>query len=291
MNNKIHIIGMTFGVATCATVITVAFLMKHFKQKLRRRQRTGWKPENARTHFFKSSEDVEPHNLTDQPSAYSSDAPGQPESKPGFFQRHHRLFDLTVAAVWIVVVGGVMAAMIDYSYAPGKVGATPDQWPQQSKILRDPLQPTLIMFAHPHCPCTRSTLGELELLMARCHGKFNAQVWFIQPPGVPSDWMNTDLVRTASAIPGVTIHADVDCREAQLFQAETSGQTMLYDPSGNLLFKGGITLARGHSGDNPGRTGLVNLLEDTTQTKIQTPVFGCDLFESKCRPESETWKR
>ena len=38
----------------------------------------------------------------------------------------------------------------------------------------------------------------------------------------------------------------------QRFGAETSGQTLLYDRDGRLLFSGGTTGSRGHDGDNAG---------------------------------------
>ena len=53
---------------------------------------------------------------------------------------------------------------------------------------------------------------------------------------------------------------DDDGAEARRFGAETSGQTLLYDEHGALLFSGGITGARGHAGDNAGRASLVALL-------------------------------
>src|SRR5882724_1733252 len=116
------------------------------------------------------------------------------------------------------------------------------------------------MFAHPRCPCTRATLGELELVMARCEGLLNAHVVFIRPDSTTEDWPRTGLWRRAAAIRGVTVHSDDAGLEARRFGVETSGHTLLYDRRGHLLFQGGITAARGHSGDNPGRSALVALL-------------------------------
>jgi hypothetical protein len=60
----------------------------------------------------------------------------------------------------------------------------------------------------------------------------------------------------------------------------TSGQTVLYDNEGALLFSGGITGARGHAGDNAGRTSLVELLNRGAAGRSRTSVFGCPLFAS-----------
>ena len=54
--------------------------------------------------------------------------------------------------------------------------------------------------AHPHCPCTRATLGELAVLMARVQKRVNAVVVFVVPNGVPEKWEETDLWRNAAQI-------------------------------------------------------------------------------------------
>src|SRR5436190_6419087 len=187
------------------------------------------------------------------------------------------------AAFWLCVVVGAMIAILHAANVPGVSGEAPSQWPAQSRIPLDPTQPTLVLFAHPHCPCTRASVGELNQLMARVSGKCKAYAVFIQPEGFTEDWTQTALWREASAIPGVTVRVDAVGVEASNFHAETSGQTVLYDPQGHLLFEGGITISRGHSGDNPGRSALVGLLDHELSRQVQTPVFGCSLFDHKCR--------
>jgi hypothetical protein len=55
---------------------------------------------------------------------------------------------------------------------------------------------------------------------------------------------------------------------------------ILYDAAGRLRFSGGITAARGHAGDNLGRSAIVELLEGDSPTATATPVFGCSLLEA-----------
>jgi hypothetical protein len=90
------------------------------------------------------------------------------------------------------------------------------------------------------------------------------------------------LWRSAEAIPGVTVRADQDGNEARCFQAKTSGHVALYDVHGKLLFSGGITSSRGHSGDNAGRSAIMKLLKHEMAVG-ETPVFGCSLLS----PEPE----
>lgn len=188
------------------------------------------------------------------------------------------------AGIWLSTVVTGLALIVYYSNSPGDGGATPIGWPADSKIRLDASRPTLVMFAHPRCPCTRASLGELDKLMTRCQGRVGAQVWFIKPADTVGDWTFTDLWRQASAIPGVIVRCDDAGAEASRFHSETSGQTVLYDPDGHLLFQGGITISRGHAGDNAGLSALVNLLERNYSSQVQTLVFGCPLFAPQGQP-------
>jgi hypothetical protein len=150
-------------------------------------------------------------------------------------------------------------------------------------MARDTTRPTLVMLAHPRCFCTRASLAELGELMARARQRPKAYVVFIKPGGVGKDWENTDLWQIASRIPDVTIVRDDNGFETQRFGAETSGQTLLYDASGRLIFGGGTTGSRGHPGDNLGRATILALLNRepapfNPHGAAASPVFGCPLF-------------
>jgi hypothetical protein len=187
-----------------------------------------------------------------------------------------------IAALWLLMGCGGLVAMLYHEKSAGVAGNPPKEWPADSAIA--PRGPTLVMFAHPHCPCTRASIGELAQIMAHCQGKLTSHVLFLQPADQRHDWVETDLWRSAEAIPGVTVHADWNGAEARRFHACTSGQAVLYD-AGRLLFAGGITAGRGHSGDNPGRDAVIALLATPTATGVRTPVYGCGLSneDSGCR--------
>jgi len=185
--------------------------------------------------------------------------------------------------LWLAVVVGGTIEMIRYSSLPGNGGSAPIAWPTESQIPFDAHRPTLVMFAHPRCPCTRASLGELEVLMAQVPGRLSAHVVFLKPASTPANWEKTDLWRKASSIPGVTVYTDNAGIEARRFHSETSGQTLLYDRGGVLQFQGGITLGRGHAGDNPGRDAVEEFLREGRSSQVKTPVFGCSLFEAECR--------
>jgi hypothetical protein len=134
------------------------------------------------------------------------------------------------------------------------------------------------MLAHPHCPCTRASIGELAQIMADTQGKLNAFVLFIKPTGAGTDWDDTELRRSAAAIPGVTVSTDADGAEAARFGAKTSGHTLLFDGTGALLFSGGITASRGHAGRNSGESAIIAVVNGKRADRARTPVFGCSLI-------------
>jgi hypothetical protein len=178
---------------------------------------------------------------------------------------------------WLAVVGLGQRVMLNYDYIPAPPSAPPTKWPMNSKIPRSAGLPSIVLLAHPHCPCTRATIGELALLMTRVHGQANAAVVFVRPHEFSEDWEKTDLWRSAARIPGVTVLSDIDGLEAARFGAQASGQTLLYSASGDLQFSGGITASRGHSGDNLGRSAVVALVTTGEFATNHTSVYGCSL--------------
>ena len=185
------------------------------------------------------------------------------------------------AGVWLLAVVTAMAVLSAYTNEPGDSKAAPATWPADSTLPFDGRRPALVLIAHPHCPCTRATIGELERIMAGARGRIEAHVLFIRPVDTAEDWAQTDLWATASAIPGVTVHRDDAGIESRRFQAATSGDTLLYGRDGRLLFQGGITISRGHAGDSPGRSAILACLEQNAPGERATPVFGCPLFATE----------
>jgi len=196
------------------------------------------------------------------------------------------LFISTVSWLFAVSIG--LLILWDYENSPGLSTKPPDSWPADSLLQREPGLATLVMLAHPRCPCTRASIGELDAVMAQSQGRLTAYVLFLKPAGFDDDWEKTDLWQTAAKIPGVKAMIDDGGTEAVRFRAATSGQTVLYAPEGNLLFSGGITGSRGHSGDNAGRSAIVSLVTSGAAKRAETFVFGCPLFDanSECQGAS-----
>ncbi|MBI4309910.1 MAG: hypothetical protein HY591_06225 [Candidatus Omnitrophica bacterium] len=187
---------------------------------------------------------------------------------------------IIVFIVWALIVGLGWALLSHYENVPGQSQPLPEHWPLATKVRRTPGLPTLLMFVHPHCPCSRASAGELSLIMAHSQKKVRAQVLFLRPETLSEQWVKTDLWDSAMRIPGVEVVMDDQGKEARIFHANVSGQVMLYDARGNLVFSGGITPSRGHQGDNDGRDAIVSFLTKGIILHKQTPFFGCLLFSS-----------
>lgn len=185
---------------------------------------------------------------------------------------------LVSGALWLFAIGLGLYILMNYENTPGVPGTPPATWPEASRIQQTPGRATLVMLAHPHCPCTRASIEELAQLMAHCQGLLETRVLFLKPAGFSEDWMQTDLYRSAAMIPGVQVACDEEGVEARRFGATTSGQTLLYRADGRLLFKGGITSSRGHVGENAGFDAIVSLLTKGTADRTETFAFGCGLF-------------
>ncbi len=183
--------------------------------------------------------------------------------------------------LWLLSVCAGMAGLWIYATSPGAIEPAPRVWPAGSVLRLATGRATLVMLVHPHCPCTRASIRELDRLMARTRGLLAAHVLFLKPDGLDDDWARTDLWSSAAAIPDVDVAIDSRGSESARFGAVTSGLTLLYDPSGRLLFEGGITPARGHEGDSPGVDAIVSLLREGTSQHSQAPVFGCSLRDPK----------
>jgi hypothetical protein len=187
-----------------------------------------------------------------------------------------------VPLLWLAGVVSGLAVLEVYKARPGISGRTPTVLPQfdAGAEWSDRGRPVLLMFVHPHCPCTQASLGELAEILAREPGKSHAVIVFVNPPGAEADWSQTALRKKAATIPNLRL-VDDDGTLARQFGAETSGHVVLYDTDGKLVFSGGITRSRGHEGESPGRRAICARLEGTaSDAPAETPVFGCPLFTS-----------
>jgi hypothetical protein len=189
-----------------------------------------------------------------------------------------QLLLMACGALWLCAIGVGLWVLWAFDNTPGVAAPPPAQWPADSRIERATDRLTLVMLVHPRCSCTRASIGELAELMARARVRPQAYVLFLKPSGFADNWEKSPLWHSAAGIPNVTVVRDDDGLEARRFGAAASGQTILYDVNGRLLFSGGITVSRGHSGDNAGRAAILALLRREVPEQTDSLVFGCPLL-------------
>jgi hypothetical protein len=185
--------------------------------------------------------------------------------------------------LWLAGLGFGMRSLQAYGTGEGRTGAFALRYPQDSQIrVAASDRPSLLLFLHPECPCSRATLEELDRLLAKAVVKPEVYAVFVVPKGWSTPRAKSALWLRASRMTGVTPVLDREGQEAKRFGASTSGQVYAYSPGGSLAFSGGITLARGHSGDNPGLAILEQYLAGRGEPRgvSKWKVFGCALFSA-----------
>ena len=180
-------------------------------------------------------------------------------------------------AAWLCAAAAGMMMLAAYTQAPGAAASAGPKWPAGSALKLDADRMTLVMMAHPQCPCTRATLGELETLLAKFPGRLATSVVFAEPVDATREWVEGANWHAARRIPEISVLTDKDSQEARRFGAQVSGQVFLFHPEGRLAFGGGITASRGHSGDNVGRGAIESILKGIPAANA-APVFGCSLY-------------
>lgn len=184
---------------------------------------------------------------------------------------------LREAAVWVAGCVWLAAALCGfavwerYDATPGAAGAAPADLPAARGRW------ALTVVVHPHCPCGRATLRELAELAAAAPD-LAVRVLVVRPGGTPDGWERGEAWELAARVPGAEVECDVNGDEARRLGTETSGAAVLADPSGRVVFRGGLTAARGRVGASAGRSAVLAWVEGGVGA-AEAPVFGCPLFD------------
>lgn len=200
---------------------------------------------------------------------------------------------LLVGLVWACAVIWGARVVLNYENTPSPTRVPAAQWPENRNIARPSAAFALLLFAHPDCPCTLASLAELERAMAVCKGSLKACLIFSKPSAAIEDVRQTPLWKKAAAIPNVDAFFDSTGEVTRQFGATVSGQTLLYDLNGRLVFSGGVTAARGHEGDNYGLDAVIDLVRGRSIGQAHTPVFGCSLLnpDAATLAKEPSWRK
>lgn len=198
---------------------------------------------------------------------------------PSGLKRSWKFLAVTLLWAGAMIAGGI--GLAEYANTAGESAGAGSIWPGASRLPVEKGKAALLLFAHPLCPCTAASLGELERLMPFARDRVAVNVVFTRPPKRSPAWVQGSLWQKAKDIPGVHVVMDEGYREIELFGAKTSGQVLLYDEGGTLIFNGGITPSRGHMGDSYGREYVLSWIKGESLSKHTAKVFGCALKEAE----------
>jgi hypothetical protein len=193
-------------------------------------------------------------------------------------QNRKSAFVLAGGMVWLALLIAGFAILEHEAFTPAPRTDVAFAFPPLSALTLDSQRPTLLLFAHSQCPCTRATFRELDRLRADAGDNLAVTIVFPLPAHVPPGWEKGALWSEANRMPGVHVYRDNAGTETRRFGVSASGHVLVYSTSGRLLFSGGITRSRGHEGDNLGSLTVVRLARGEMMPLRETPVFGCTLL-------------
>lgn len=112
--------------------------------------------------------------------------------------------------------------------------------------------------------------------------KVRVEVFFEAYRGLEEPREESEAWLRAKAWDWANVRVGDGRREAERLGVKTSGQVLVYDSTGALLFSGGVTRGRGERGESKGATSLRALLTQAAVTDaISSPVYGCELESSR----------
>jgi len=198
------------------------------------------------------------------------------------------LVPILLFLVFPIAIANGFLLLTDYSIRPAETSAVRTQleFPETTETqclianLNDS-RPTLVLFYHPHCPCTVATLRMLQRMVPHLSVKPNLVLFGYCPEEKPDSWIDSSSTRIAKRISAANVIADFNAVHCRNFGVTTSGHTLLYDAQGKLVFEGGITPGRGHDSDCAASSALAHCIEANASTPIHWPVFGCPIVASE----------
>jgi len=174
---------------------------------------------------------------------------------------------------WIVTVTAGLCWLAAYGSAEGPRGEAPTERP--AFVPATDGRWSAILFVHPRCGCTRSTMRQFERVVGEFAGQLTVSIVFYRPADEPPAWAEGHLRSMAAEMPGVHLIGDPGGLVSASMGARTSGHLMMFDPAGGLRYDGGLTIARGHEGDGPPMAAVHALLHGHGPPVFRSPVFGC----------------
>ena len=182
--------------------------------------------------------------------------------------------------IGIIVSGSVK--ILDYSNRPGESGDVPERILKLNELENalSPSAPTLLLFLHPHCPCTKATIKNLDSVLNTSPDTVNFYAVAFCPLDETEQWVQSPIMNTLIEDLDAKVIIDHGSEISSAFGIKCSGHILLYSDRGELQFDGGITSSRGHEGYCLPQNDLQKILSNDAEQPVHWPVFGCPLVRA-----------
>ena len=189
----------------------------------------------------------------------------------------------TLIMAWISAIAVGTFALWQYDSEPGPAGhRNPTLASQARSELDEPNRFKICVFLHPRCPCSVATVRELERMLSLIAKPIDVHAYLYCPRSETESWTKVGAGEVVRKIPGMNVTIDWDADLARQLGVETSGHLLVYSPSSELGFTGGITTSRGHEGDSAGKLHILSIINNGVKTGVlDEPVYGCPLFSAE----------
>lgn len=184
-----------------------------------------------------------------------------------------------LALLWLAVPAVGFGVLLQHQYTAGDRGpgaAALSDFVALGVVPGD--RATVVVAIHPRCPCANTTLEELRGVLDHAGEGVRTTALFVLPAAAPEGFERGEAWDRCATLPGVE-RRTIREADASGLGPRTSGHVLAFGPRGDLLFDGGITLGRGHAGDNDGRRALAAALAEGRADAARFDVFGCGLFD------------
>lgn len=190
------------------------------------------------------------------------------------------------------LIGGLLSGLAGllalgaYDSRPANQRGWQTSWPTSVPLAANRDSATTLMFVHPHCPCTVASVEQLLEVLKSASARATLVVY--EPDSVTSDWSQGPLLQLAAEYPQqLSLVRDPQGSLAAKFGACASGTCLVYGADLRLRYAGGLTLSRGHRGDNAGQATLLRILHDpiNAATAATFPIFGCSIVHADLEQE------
>ena len=183
-----------------------------------------------------------------------------------------------LTTIWVLLILAGFWWVMDYQTKPGTMAI-----PEENKVALDHSKDSwhLIAFLHPECTCSRATMEELDILQKKLGNTLSTHI-FISTELPLEQTVESEIYRTAVKNKNWQVDVDVNAELATQMLAYTSGICYLYSPEEKLIFAGGITASRGHSGPAAGQEIIAKAVsgnKEAIQELQQYPVYGCGIHD------------